>query len=870
MTGSERTLEWTGNRVRDAFLEFFEQRDHRRIHGVSLIPDNDPTLLYVNSGMAPLKAYFVGEQVPSSPRLCNVQPCLRTTDIEAVGDRHHLTFFEMLGSWSIGDYFKQEAIELAFELLTEVFGFPAELLYATVYAGDSDLGVPADEEAARAWESVGFGPGQIVPLGADNFWGPAGDFGPCGPCTEVFFDTGPEYGPEYRPGGLFDTEGRYIEIWNAGVFMQYDKTRDGDLVPLPFASVDTGSGLERMVMVLNDLDNAYETDLLANTFEVVRSQLGSSGRRGEAAARIVTDHVRAATFVLAEGVQPSNEGRGYIPRRLIRKSMGLVASAGVRGFDFAGVVDEVVERARATYPRLEEHRREIHERFERERRNFDSVLERGLERLGAMLDGGASLTGTQAFDLVSTYGLPLDVVVSVMEQRGGSVDVAAFEGEFERHRRLSRPRKEGSRAPAAAGLEDVPPTEFVGYDSPSADATVRALLVDGAPVARAEAGTEVVVVVDRTPFYTESGGQVGDTGELVTDGARATVVDTQRTPGGHHVHEARLAEGSLSIGDRVRLSIDETRRAETMANHSATHLLHAALRSVLGDHVKQEGSLVEPARLRFDFRHPTAVTPDELDDVERFVSEAVRRNIPRTVEVVPYDVAIERGAIALFGEKYGDVVRLVEFDGVSRELCGGTHVDRTGDIGVFRIVSQGSVGSGIRRISAVTGAAAVELGIAHERLLRDAAAELRVAPADLPARIATLLARAQDSPTREREAEVAHAEAARGTLPDGTPYVAAVADAPPAALRERAVELAEGAGGVALLAAEDGGRGRVVVAVARPLTNAYDAARILKAMLEPVGGRGGGKPHLAEGGVPDTAPLDDLGTWLQSAVVQQP
>jgi alanyl-tRNA synthetase len=852
----------SGEEIRAEFLEFFERHDHRRIEGASLIPANDPTLLFVNSGMAPIKPYFTGRLQPPYPRLCNVQPCLRTTDIDDVGDRHHLTFFEMLGSWSIGDYFKERAVELAFELLVDRFGLEAERLYATVFAGAPELNLPPDKEAAAFWERTGIPRERIVPLGmADNFWGPAGETGPCGPSTEVFYDFGPSYGPAYQPGGPFDTTRRYIEIWNAGVFMQFDKKRDGSFEPLPFVSVDTGAGLERLTMALNELPTVYETDLLAPILALVREQLGERDGETRPAHRMLTDHLRAATFVLAEGVRPSNEGRGYVVRRLLRKSMTAVGRGG-DDFDFAAVVGEVVDRFGRHYPLLPRRREEVLKLLQEERDDFRRALHRGLEQLEELSASGRAVTGRDAFRLFATYGLPLEITRDLAAERGVAVDEQGFQEEFRRHQEISRAK---AGAPDAGLLSPTdplpdfpvpPPDHFAGYDRLELRAPILGIFAGGQPRDAAGAGAEVEVLTERTPFYAEGGGQVGDRGLIATDGGAMRVEATTRHGSGYHVHRGVVRSGELRVGQQAHLQVDGAARAASAANHSATHLVNAALRKVLGDHVRQAGSLVGPDRLRFDFTHPAPLTAAQIEEVERLVNEQVFADHPREVRVLPPEQALARGALFLPGEEYASAVRVVGFDDFSLELCGGTHVRATGDIGLFRIVSEQSIAAGVRRISAVTREAALDVTLERERVLGELAAKLRTNVAGLPDRVEQLrqAAKGGGKPARAALPELRAAPTQGGIL-------VAAAEVPAGAdLRKPSLEAANRLGAVVCLAGADGQTARVLVAVPRSQVDRVDAREVLAALLTEVDGEGGGSRELAQGG---GRRVDGLGRLLQ-------
>ena len=863
----------SSDEIRGTFLEFFTGRGHQQIGAASVIPVNDPTLLFINAGMAPLKAYFLGEAIPPAQDLCNVQPCVRTIDIADVGDRHHLTFFEMLGSWSIGHYYKDRAVELAFELLTSGFGFSIDKLYATVYRGNPALGLAPDDVSAAAWQRAGMPSDHIVYLGdEDNFWS-AGDTGPCGPCTEVFYDTGPEHGREYRPGGEFDSASRYIEIWNAGVFMEFNRLPGGGLEPLRFASVDTGSGLERMSMVLQGRDSVYETDLFVPIMAAVESALaGTSASQRD--IRLVADHVRASAFILGEGVAPSNEGRGYIPRRLLRTAIATATQAGAGDFDLGEVASVAIDQLRYSYPQLGRSRDRILALLAREQRDFGRVVRRGLDQLSALADRpGFEISGEDAFALFATHGMPVDLIRDFAAGRGGSIDEPRFAELFAEHRELSRgtaarpggdPGQQARIAVdpeliAAAGPE---PTRFLGYQELTASGTVLALAgrhgLAGphALAGQLAAGEHGLAIFDQTPFYAEGGGQVGDTGQITAPGMTATVLDTQNADG-RHVHVVEVTSGVLQPGDVVELAVDPARRRSIMRNHSATHLLHAALRQVLGEHVRQAGSLVAPDRLRFDFQHPAALSESEIDRVERLVNAEVLTNTRRRTEVKPFDDAVSSGAIAFFGDKYGHEVRVVTFGDFSAELCGGTHVHGTAEVGLVRIVSESSIGSGIRRIEAVTGDGAVAYTLDRDKLLKDLAARLRVSVDQLPQRVEALTARGA-GPRRARITAESLAGAVRAD-PSGQRYLTALDPGiEPASLAREATRLSGELDAVTVFLLPDPRSAslRIGVAVPAPAADAgrLDARAVLRQVLSVTGGRGGGSPVFAQGG--GTEPAD--------------
>lgn len=858
--------------VRATFLDFFGEHGHRRIGNASLIPRNDPTLLFVNSGMAPLKPYFTGQEEPPHRDLCNVQPCLRTIDIEDVGDRHHLTFFEMLGSWSIGGYFKERAIELAYELLTARYGLDPARLYASVFAGDPNLGLPPDEESAQYWEAIGIPRERIVALGlSDNFWGPAGETGPCGPCTEVFYDSGPEYGEAYRPGDEFGTSSRYIEIWNAGVFMQFDKKRDGTFVPLPFFSVDTGAGLERLTMALNELPTVYDIDLFVPLVTRCQEMLGQSGEVLPH-HRLLADHLRAATFLLAEGVRPSNEGRGYVPRRLIRKCVAVAHRQGVEGFDLARVADEVIALMSAHYPALNDRRDEILSMLSGEEREFSLALQRGFDQLEDLYEAGQGISGADAFRLFSTYGLPFEITRDLAAERGIAVDEAGYRDEFRRHQETSRgggTASASNRLPPNDPLPDLPlsgPAQFVGYDATESTGQVLALFVEGRPTDELLAGDEAEVLLDTTPFYAESGGQVGDTGKLVGDGGSfLSVEDTIKHGSGYHVHRGRMQKGALRVGQSVTAQVDETKRRDTEANHSATHLLNAALREVLGGHVRQAGSLVDSERLRFDFTNPGPVSTEQLAEIERRVNLRILEQHPRTVRVLPLSEAKRTGAVYLENEDYASPVRVVSFDGVSTEFCGGTHVAGTGVIGLFKVLGEQAVASGVRRVNAVTRHAALDVMLERERALNTTVAKLKTNPASLPDRVEQLLqaaknkTRAVTSGSAQVDIEVDR----DGPVPTAGAVIHEEADA-----RALAIQQAEALEAVVSLAGPARGRSRVIVAVPPVLADRVDARQVLQDLLVPISGRGGGSPRLAEGGGEPSEQLEELLGRLPTSVAR--
>ncbi|MFG1499989.1 alanine--tRNA ligase [Halobacteriovorax sp. XZX-3] len=834
--------------IRERFLDYFEKMDHLKISASSIVPQNDPTLLFINSGMAPLKNYFLGKETPPSPRLANYQPCIRTKDIDDVGDRHHLTIFEMLGSWSIGDYYKEKACKLAYDLLVHELDFDPKRLYFTVYGGNDDLGIKPDTESIEAWKKCGVPEDHIVVLGEDNFWGPAGDHGPCGPCTEVFYDTGAEYGPEYKPGGHFDDVSRYIEIWNAGVFMELNKQKDGTFEPLPLKSVDTGSGLERLAMVMNGCDSVYETDLLAPLMAFSKELLGKN--TDIQTERMISDHMRASIMILAEGVMPGNEGQGYIPRRLIRKCVAACISRGVKP-NFNKHIQKTIEMLGDYYPQLKSAREAIIYNMEQEINEFVPIVENGLKKIEEELSTNSKskelFPGHVAFELVTTHGLPLEVIKAELASKKIEFAEIEYNECYEAHRKASRVISRKSSVGAdqeRIELEfiEVADTEFTGYDSLETDSEILKIY-------RTE--DEIYFATKETPFYGESGGQAGDIGTARTSTGELQIIDTMKVKN-THVHIAKIISGEIETGEKIELVVDGENRKASMRNHSATHLLHAALHEVIGKHAIQKGSMVTSERLRFDFQNPQAVSNEELIKVEALVNKWIMQNDSRTTKLCSYEEAIDNGAMALFGEKYDSDVRVIAFGKESVELCGGTHVGRTGDIGLFVITQETSVAKGIRRIEAVTGTEAVRVMQERTALLNAAAKELSTKPQEVPARIKDLRAE------MKKKIKEASAKAAQNGSTDfikevkrdyeGFKLFAATLDADAKAVKEIGdnminkgeVQL------ICLISKDDKGMKSFVWS-----NSDVKAGDFLKKILEPVAGRGGGRPNFAQGGAPD-------------------
>ncbi|MDQ2086245.1 alanine--tRNA ligase [Herbivorax sp. ANBcel31] len=856
-------LKITSREIREIFLKFFEDKNHLRISGSSIIPSNDPTLLFINSGMAPLKKYFTGEAQPPNPDLCNIQPCIRTIDIDEVGDRHHLTSFEMLGSWSINNYFKEKAISLAFQLLVNGLKIPKEKLYVTVFEGCKELNLSPDNESAKVWEELGIPKSHIVyqPF-EDNFWGPAAETGPCGPCTEVFYDTGDEYGDEYVEGGHFDTESRYIEIWNAGVFMQFNKNSDGTYSNLKFKSVDTGAGLERLTMVLNGLKSVYETDLLKPVIDQVALQAKVKDSLSPKVMRTITDHLRTTAFILSEGIKPSNDGRGYIPRRLIRKCAALALKAKIEDFDFVSVLNKIIEQYSDFYAQFKENKEDIISTFENERTHFQQVLKDGFKRLEKITGKqNFKISGKDAFILVSTFGIPIDLIQEYADEKGGSVNIDEFKKEFKKHQEISKSPSSGSDSEDGAlslnkledALSDISETEFLGYEVYDCEGTILSIIKDGEKVSNAKSGDKVLIITDKTPFYAEGGGQVPDVGELITSAGKANIIDVQKNDNDTFAHLAVVKDGDLNADSNVNMKIDSERRLKIQANHSSVHLLQSALRKILGDSINQAGSLVEEDKLRFDFQYDDKLTDEEIDIVEKQVNEYIQMNIPLTTEVTTLNDAMKKGVLAFFGDKYGDSVKVVQFGDISKELCGGTHISETGKIGCFKILSEGSVGRGTRRITAVTGNTAIEYTQNQIKILKEVASKLKVSPENVLSKLESLLKAPKKKESSEfKPLDKTEIQENTKTSENSQKYFVKVFDEFSNEIRDEAIRISEVIQGIVCFICKVEDKLRVIVAVDKPISKKYNANLVIKNALKYIDGKGGGKPHLALGGGANT------------------
>jgi alanyl-tRNA synthetase len=847
--------------LRARFLDFFKAREHEVVPSSPLVPANDPTLLFTNAGMVQFKETFLGRETRSYRRAASSQRCVRAggkhNDLENVGytARHH-TFFEMLGNFSFGDYFKREAIRYAWDFLTRELGLPPERLWVTVYEEDG--------EAADAWlKDIRVDPRRFSRIDAkDNFWS-MGDTGPCGPCSEIFYDHGSEISG--GPPGSTDAEGnRFVEIWNL-VFMQFDRDQRGRLKPLPKPSVDTGMGLERLAAVMQGVHDNYQIDLFQHLIRAIAELTGDDEPQGPS-YQVIADHIRSCGFLIADGVLPSNEGRGYVLRRIIRRAARHGHKLGLNEPFFYKLVPALVDEMGEAFPELAKSQMQVEHALNTEETRFVETLDQGMHILEADIAGmsGKVVPGETVFKLYDTYGFPVDLTNDVARERGLSLDMAGFERCMNAQRERARAASQFKATDDADALNgQLKDSEFTGYQRLVDEGTVVALLYEGTSVDCLAEGQEGAVYLDRTPFYAESGGQVGDAGVLENSASRFDVRDTRKHAGAH-AHIGTVARGEISVGDRLTAAVDAERRQATMLNHSATHLLHAALRRVLGTHVAQKGSLVAPDRLRFDFSHPEPLTALQLDQIERLVNDQIRANARTDIRIMPIDEALAAGAIALFGEKYGEQVRVLRFGDFSTELCGGTHVQRAGDIGLFKIVAETGVAAGIRRIEALTGAGALEWIDANEQRLDQIAALVKCHRADVDQKVRQVLERNR---AMERELEQLKARLAaskgsdlvsRAVEIDGINVLAAHLEGADAkSLRTTLDQLKDKLRSAAIvLATVIDDKVSLVAGVTKDQTRRVKAGDLVNAVARQVGGQGGGRPDMAQAGGNNPAALD--------------
>jgi len=858
----------TGNDIRAKFLQYFKENGHTVVESSPLVPQDDPTLLFTNAGMVQFKRVFMGEDRRQYVRATTAQRCVRAggkhNDLENVGytARHH-TFFEMLGNFSFGDYFKEDAIRFAWEFLTEKLGLPPEKLWVSVFE--------EDDEAFGLWEKIEALPkGRIIRLGEkDNFWA-MGDTGPCGPCSEILIDQGEEVGcgkPDCKAGCDCD---RYLELWNL-VFMQFYRDESGKLSPLPKPSIDTGMGLERIAAVVQGVHSNYESDLFAPIINRIGELTGKSygeNDKQDTAMRVIADHARAAAFLVADGVLPSNEGRGYVLRRVLRRAIRYGRTLGLNRPFLAAVTQTVVGQMQGAYPHLPDAEELLAKVVTHEEQRFFETIDNGLDMLQGEIkrlqkEKATVIGGDFIFKLYDTYGFPVDIVRDIALEQGLSLDEAGYHAAMENQRQQSKKSWKAAGLEAAGAvtqaLAGIGKTVFVGYQARRHQATLSHMLSEtGDPLQQAAAGERVLLVFTETPFYAESGGQIGDQGEVRGHAGAANVVDTVQLGAGVILHKAEISEGMLSVGEQVELRVHEGRRQQIANNHTATHLLQAALREILGEHVKQSGSLVEPERLRFDFTHFSALTPEEIARVEDWVNNEIRANTKMTTVELALEEARRQGATALFGEKYGDRVRMVSIGDISKELCGGTHVGATGEIGLFKVLGEAGIAAGIRRIEAVTGGQALSYLRGREEILQQVAAVFKTSPEDIAAKAEKLMERQRDL---ERElsrlnARLSLADLGRlieeaKTVNDIRVITVPVVLDSPKTLREVGDRVRDRMGSaIAVLAGEFEGKAALLVLVSKDLTDKYNAGRIIGELAPIVGGRGGGRADMAQAGGP--------------------
>ncbi|OOZ45322.1 alanine--tRNA ligase [Solemya velum gill symbiont] len=874
----------TSAEIRQAFLDYFAEHGHQIVDSSPLVPANDPTLLFTNAGMVQFKDVFLGKEKRDYNRATTSQRCVRAggkhNDLENVGytARHH-TFFEMLGNFSFGDYFKEDAIRYAWEFLTETLGLPADKLWVTVYEDD--------DEAADIWlKKIGVNPDSFSRIGdkpggkqyeSDNFWS-MGDTGPCGPCSEIFYDHGE--GIWGGPPGTPEEDGdRYIEIWNL-VFMQYNRDADGQMTPLPKPSVDTGMGLERLAAVLQHVHSNYEIDLFQLLIKAAANATGATDLENKS-LRVIADHIRSTAFMIVDGVLPSNEGRGYVLRRIIRRAIRHGYQLGQTQPFFNTLVEALDEAMGEAYPELRKMKDQVAKVLKLEEERFAETLEHGMKVLEDETEkvNDGVIPGEVAFRLYDTYGFPVDLTADVAREKEMQVDIEGFEKEMEAQRQRARDASNFSATDAGEKWEVDSSTSFSGYELLEDKGTVMAIYRDGQSVEGLKKGEEGVVILDRTPFYAESGGQVGDSGELKSEsGATFTVTDTRKQNGDIFGHIGVLAEGGLSLGDMVVTNVDKQARMATELNHSATHLMHAVLREILGDHVQQKGSLVDPERLRFDFSHFEPVTREELTAIERLVNAQIRDNATTETRLMTLEDAKQSGAMALFGEKYDDEVRVLRIGDFSVELCGGTHVDAAGDIGLFRITSESGVASGVRRIEAVTGEAAIDLTESQENQLTAISGMLKASTDTVSDKVEQLLTRNREL---EKELDRLKSKMAASAGSDlisqaveigGIKVLAAnLEGVEPKSLRDTLDQLKDKLGsGVVLLAASNGEKVNLIAGVTKDLTDRLRAGDLVRIAAEKVGGKGGGRPDMAQAGGSNPAGIPDAlamaETWVAETI----
>lgn len=840
----------TASEIKEIFLKFFEDHNHLRIKNSSIIPKNDPTLLFINSGMAPLKNFFIGDEIPPSKRLCNVQPCIRTIDLDEVGDKHHLTSFQMLGSWSIGDYFKEDAIKLAYKFLTEYINIPKEKLYVTIFGGDKELNLEKDIEAKKHWLSVGIPESHIIACSKeDNFWGPTAETGPCGPCTEVFYDTEDHQGQEYKPGGYFDTQKRYIEIWNAGVFMQFNKNKDGSYSKLKFKSVDTGAGLERLAMVLNGRSTVYDTDLLAP----IRNKIIELLHNNQISSReilIMTDHLRTTCLILSEKVKPSNEGRGYIPRKLIRKCILITSKSNINNFDFIAILEFILDTYKNIFPNFITNKDYIITTFKNEYEQFKKVIITGLERLETIKNKKSEINTENAFDLVTTFGLPFEIIKDYATEHNLPIDEKGFYRKLEEHKNISKNTSNthnSSKNINTSILKDISSTIFEGYEKLELKSKVLKILKHNSLVSRAsKSDNEIILILNKSVFYAESGGQCADSGIITNNNLKIEINDVQKTSTGIFLHFGKIISGEVNINDIVLLKVDAKLRQSISDNHTAVHLLHSALRKKYGQELHQAGSKVEKDKLRFDFNCDKKIELEDIFELEKTINSYIQMNIKVITEIKTLDDAIKDGATALFESKYHEKVRMVSIPNISKELCGGTHTTFTGNIGIFKILSVDGIGKGIKRITAITGQEAIKYLQLQTLLIKNISTAINVKPEKILEKIIKIQntkainihkknANLNDLPYKIKENK------------NHIKYTYILDKEFNRCLRDEIISLCDKINGVILYVGGENQK-QVLLSVSNNVFSSYQANKLLTSLLSKIGGKGGGTARIASGG----------------------
>lgn len=847
----------TALEIKKKFLEFFQNNHHLIINNSSIIPKNDPSLLFINSGMAPLKRFFTGEETPPSKRLCNMQSCIRTIDIDEIGDKHHLTSFQMLGSWSIGDYFKKDAINFAFEFLTKHLDIPKEKLYVTVFGGDSELQLESDYESKQCWISVGIPEDHIIFCPKkDNFWGPTSETGPCGPCTEVFYDTGDSNGQKYKPGDEFDTQKRYIEIWNAGVFMQLYKHQDSTYSKLKFKSVDTGAGLERLAMVLNKKDNVYDTDLLSPIKDKIIEQLNKNDSITKKEIFILTDHLRTICLILSEKITPSNEGRGYIPRKLIRKCISIIVKSNINHFDFKDIINFITDHYQNMFPNFSTNKDYILNTFNNEYNQFIKIITLGLQKLEIIKNENKEITSDIAFGLVTTFGLPFDIIKDYALENNLTIDQKGLDIKLSQHKKISKNNKNINEDSSfnidtidLSIIDNLEPTIFNGYNNLETSTKILNIIKDNKLTKQAIQGDKIILILKQTTFYAESGGQCSDVGFIYNDNFKIKISNVQKTISGVFLHIGEILSGEINLNtsNNVNLSVNADIRQNLSNNHTSVHLLHSALRSIFGHELHQAGSKVEPNKFRFDFNYDKKIDMDDIFKLEQIVNDYIRMNVKIKIEHKSLNDAIKDGAIALFENKYSNNVRVVSIANFSKELCGGTHTEATGNIGLFTILSVEGIGKGIKRISATTGKEALKHLQSQTLLINNISKTLNLKSDKILDQITKLKTQSYNNVNTKKQTNLSNISYQIKETLSGIKYTYISHSEFDKSLRNTVISLSDKINGIVLYIGGNDIK-QILIAVSKQICEKYPANNILSNILSQISGKGGGSPRIASGG----------------------